>query len=121
MDRKTGLPPSGSIMGNNALRIKNKLFTASAMTNLRPSASLQKRATQGRFISPCEGAAVAHIITLVPQLFVIGLKPNEPATLLSRLKRRPTKRRATEPRRLISPFALSTGATAYSDTRTTLG
>jgi hypothetical protein len=30
--RKMGLPPSGSTMGNSALRTRNKLFAASAMT-----------------------------------------------------------------------------------------
>src|ERR1035441_1586669 len=32
--RKMGLPPSGSTMGNSALRTRNKLFAASAMTSI---------------------------------------------------------------------------------------
>src|ERR1700732_4262348 len=59
MDRKIGLPPSGSTMGNKALSIKNKLFAASTMTNLRS----HSRAL-GSFISRCERANAAHIITL---------------------------------------------------------
>jgi hypothetical protein len=33
--RKIGLPPSGSIIGNSALRIKNRLFAASIKSVLR--------------------------------------------------------------------------------------
>src|ERR1700722_11618450 len=67
MDRKIGLPPSGSTMGNNALRIKNKLFAASTMTNLQPSSSAQNSAARSGFISRRDRADAAHIITLIRQ------------------------------------------------------
>src|ERR1700675_2371661 len=69
MDRKTGLPPSGSTMGNNALRIKNKLFAASTMTNLQPHSPAPNHAAQDcvmqhGLLSRREPANAAHIITL---------------------------------------------------------
>src|ERR1700693_1004467 len=67
MDRKIGLPPSGSTMGNNALRIKNKLFAASSMTNLRPHSSTQNSVACRGFISRRERPDAAHIITLIRQ------------------------------------------------------
>src|ERR1700688_3778807 len=73
MDRKIGLPPSGSTMGNNALRIKNKLFAASTMTNLRPSSSAQNSAARSGFISRRERADAAHIITLNRQNTLRGV------------------------------------------------
>src|ERR1700676_4998150 len=77
MDRKIGLPPSGSTMGNNALRIKNKLFAASTMTNLQPhspaasnaapNSAAQNCAVRHSLVSRRECADAAHIITLIRQ------------------------------------------------------
>src|ERR1700730_5198045 len=74
MDKKTGLPPSGSTMGNNALRIKNKLFAASTMINLRSHSP-----APSRFNSRRERRNAAHIITLNRQnrmtaLIALGTK-----------------------------------------------
>src|ERR1700731_539930 len=84
MDRKIGLPPSGSTMGNNALRIKNKLFAASTMTNLQPHSpapnyavphrAAPSSATQHNGVSRSEPANTAHIITLVLKIFAAVVK-----------------------------------------------
>src|ERR1700692_1839935 len=81
MDRKTGLPPSGSTMRNKALRIKNKLFAASTMTNLRS----QSRAPSS-FISRCEHANAAHIITLNRQNRLRAVNAFETKVLVSTLR-----------------------------------
>src|ERR1700676_3756391 len=82
MDRKIGLPPSGSTMGNKALRIKNKLFAASTMTNL-PSHS----PALSSYLSRCERANAAHIITLNRQNRLTAASAIGPRVLVSMLRR----------------------------------
>src|ERR1700731_3049295 len=88
MDRKIGLPPSGSTMGNNALRIKNKLFAASTMTNLRPSSSAQNSAARRGFISRRERADADHIITLNRQNTLSGVNAFGTNVLVATRRRR---------------------------------
>src|SRR6195256_1166266 len=80
MDRKIGLPPSGSTMGNKALRIKNKLFTASTMINLRSHAH---STAPSAFLSRCECANAAHIITLNRQNRLTAANSFETKVLVS--------------------------------------
>src|SRR6202035_5249696 len=78
MDKKTGLPPSGSTMGNNALRIKNKLFAASTMTNLQPHS--HRYSAQ---VSRAEHAIAAHIITSVLKMLGKVMRGKIDYTLIS--------------------------------------
>src|ERR1700688_4093374 len=98
MDRKIGLPPSGSTMGNNALRIKNKLFAASTMTNLQPHSpapnyavphrAATNSATQHSGVSRREAANTAHIITLNRQNTLSGVNAFETKVLVATRRRR---------------------------------
>jgi hypothetical protein len=59
--------------------MKNKLFAASTMKNLRPHSPAQNSATQNNLVSRSEGSNAAHIITLnrqnnVSALNVFGTK-----------------------------------------------
>src|ERR1700730_6047820 len=85
MDRKIGLPPSGSTMGNKALRIKNKLFTASTTTNLRSHAHSP---APSAFLSRCECAYAAHIITLNRQNRLTAASTFETKVLVSIARQR---------------------------------
>src|ERR1700693_5150552 len=83
MDRKTGLPPSGSTMGNNALRIKNRLFAASTMTNLHPHIPALNTPAPSSFVSHHERANAPHIITLIRQIKVAAVNVSGTKGLVS--------------------------------------
>ena len=82
--RKIGLPPNGSTIGNSALKIRNGLFAASAMTSLLGRlasadllAALEKREFLARVRADFAGG-VRSGVNGTPTFFINGQRHDSP-------------------------------------------